>query len=224
MWGIKVIKHRKGQFFIMVAIIYCVILLSIATYVIAVISSPPGARIGGAQYAYMNIKSQSIRVVEISLANLTNGGPSNVLPLNLENWKNSTQSFFTKQGFSLSLAYSNVWSGTDWNKSLSWSKAQVSFTVLLQSGSSQIRDEYVVQTELYVDITRVESLNATYRRVYVKVWKEGGALVVSGTVKVGSIQAYNNGDGTYVAIVPSSSEYIVSVWDSRSIFVKAKKT
>jgi len=224
MWGNDLIKHRKGQFFIIVAILYCVILLSIATYVIAVISSPPRARIGGAQYAYTNIKTQSIRIVEISLANLTNGGPSNVLLLNLERWKNSTQSFFAKEGFSLSLAYNNVWSGTDWNKSLSWSKAQVSFTVLLQSGSSRISDEFMVKSELYVNVTRVESLNATHRRVYVKVWREGSAPVVSGTVKVGSVQAYNNGDGTYAAVVPSSSEYIVSVWDSRSIFVKAKKT
>jgi len=220
------IRNRKGQFFLIVAILYCVILLSIATYVIAVISSPPRARIGGAQYAYTNIKTQCIRVVEISLANLTNGGPSNVLSLNLKNWKNSTQSFFAKEGFSLSIAYNK--SGTDkseiyWNKSLSWSKAQVSFTVLLQSGSSQISDVFTVRSELYVNVTQVESLNATYRRVYVKVWKEGSAPVVSGTVKVGSIQAYNNGDGTYVAVAPSSSQYIF-VWDSRSIFVKAKKT
>ncbi len=221
MRGTNVIRHKKGQFFLIVAILYCVILLSIATYVIAVISSPPRARIGGTQYAYTNIKTQCIRVVEISLANLTNGGPSNILSLNLENWKNSTQSFFAREGFSLSLAYANPLNETRWNQSLSWSKANASFTVLLQSGSSQIRDEFTVKSELYVNVTRVESLNATY----VNVWKEGNTPVVSGTVKVGYVQANNYGNGTYVAIVPPLPEYdIISVWDSRFIFVRAKKT
>jgi len=220
----RLIKGKRGQFFILVAVIYCVILLTVATYVVSVISSPPRARIGEPQYVAMNIKGQSIRVVEVSLANVTNGGPANSLVLNLEDWKNSTESFCAQQGYSLALAYADVWNGTNWNKTLSWSKARVSFSMLLQSGVSEIIDEYTVQTELYVNITRVESLNASYSRVTVKVWKEGGAPVVLGTVLVNGFNASSNGDGTYSAVVPSSSEYIVSVWDSRSIFVRAKWT
>jgi hypothetical protein len=221
------IRHRKGQFFLIIAILYCIILVSIATYVIAVISSPTMARIRGAQYVYMNVKGQCIRVVEISLANLTNhlagltNGTPNVLSLNLEDWKNSTRSFFIKEGFPLSLAYANALNETRWNQSLSWSKANASFTVLLQSGSSKISDVFTVRSELYV---QVDSLNATH--VKVSVWKEGGAPVVSATVRVGqdwnnSVQEFvNNEDGTYVTVRPSTSQYIF-VRDSRSILVKA---
>jgi len=219
----KLIKGKRGQFFILVAVIYCVILLTVATYVVSVISSPPRARIGEVQYVAMNIKGQSIRLVEVSLANVTNGGPADSLVLNLEDWKNSTESFCTQQGCSLALAYADVWNGTSWNETLSWSKARVSFSIFLQSGASEIFDEYTVRTELYVNVLGVESFNSTHRRVDVEVWEEGGAPVVLGTVLVNGFDASNNGDGTYSAVVPSSSEYIVSVWDLRSIFVRAKR-
>jgi len=215
------IRHKKGQFFIIVAILYCIILVGVASYVISVISSPPMARVGGAQYTFLDIKMQSIRVVEVSLANLTNGGPSNSLSLNLEDWKNSTQSFCTQQGFSLDLEYVNAWNATSWNQTLSWSKAQVNFTMLLQSGAAKISDEFTVQTELYVNITEVEAVNPTHSSVNVMVWREGGAPVVQGTVTVGAVQASDNGDGTYTAIIPSTTQVSVSVLDSRNIRVEA---
>lgn len=218
---IAVIRHKKGQFFILVAILYCVILVGVASYVISVISSPPMARVGGAQYTFLDVKAQSIRVVEVSLANLTNGGPSNVLSLNLEDWKNFTQSFCAQQGFAFDLECENVWSATTWNQTLSWSKAQVNFTVLLQSGASKINDEFTVQTELYVNVTGVAAVNATHSSVNVMVWREGGASVVQGTVTVQSVQASDNGDGTYTAIIPSASQVSVSVLDSRNIRVEA---
>ena len=221
------IRHRKGQFFLIVAVFYCIILLSIASYVIAVISSPPSAMIQGDQYAYTNIKSQCIRVVQVSLANFTNGGSSNILYLNLKNWNYSTQNFFAKEGFSLYLSYTSFGMKENWNQSYSWSKANASFTMILQSESSQMMDIFTVKSELYANITQVTSWNTTYSCVYVKVWKEASAPVVSATVNVNvnstSVQATNNGNGIYVAIVHhSSSPYIVKVWDSRSIFVQAK--
>ena len=219
----RLIKGKRGQFFILVAVIYCVILLTVATYVVSVISSPPRARIGGVQYVAMNVKGQSIRVVEVSLANVTNGGSADSLILNLEDWKNSTESFCTQQGFSLALAYEIIQNGTmNWNDTLSWSRARVSFSMLLQSGASEIFDEYTVQTELFVSVLGVESFNASHSRVGVEVWKEGGAPVVLGTVLVNGFDASSYGNGTYSAVVPSSSEYVVSVWDLRSIFVRAK--
>lgn len=220
----RLVKGKRGQFFILVAVIYCVILLTVATYVVSVISSPPRGRIGGVQYVAMNVKDQSIRVVEVSLANVTNGGSADSLLLNLEDFKNFSESFCTQQGFSLALAYDPITARieTNWNESLSWSKARVSFSMLLQSGVSEIFDEYTVQTELFVSVLGVESFNASHRRVGVEVWKEGGAPVVLGTVLVNGFDASSNGDGTYSAVVPSSSEYVVSVWDLRSIFVRAK--
>lgn len=223
------IKHKKGQFFIIVAILYCMILVGVATYVIAVIGSPPIARVGGPQYTFLDIKSQSIRVVEVSLANLTNGGPSNILSLNLEDWENVTQSFCIQQGISFNLfprgygcyEHEYVWNATTWNQTLSWSKAQVNFTVVLQSGTAKISDKFTVQTELYVNITGVVAVNATHSRVNVMVWKEGGASVVQGTVTVTGVQASNNGDGTYTALIPSASQVSVFVLDSRNIRVEA---
>jgi hypothetical protein len=175
------------------------------------------------QYAYTNIKSQCIRVVEVSLANFTNGGPSNILYLNLKNWNYSTQNFFTKEEFSLYLSYTSFGIEKNWNQSYSWSKANASFTMILQSESSQIMDKFTVRSELYANVTQVNSWNTTYSRVYVKVWKEASAPVVSATVNVNSVQTTNDGNGTYVAIVKTSSPYIVKVSDSRSIFVQAKK-
>ncbi len=217
------IRHKKGQFFIIVAILYCIILVGIASYVISVISSPPMARVGGSQYTFLDIKAQSIRAVEVSLANLTNGGLSNVLSLNLEDWKNSTRSFCTQQGFALDLEYENAWNATSWNQTAgaSWSKAQVDFTVVLQSGAAKISDEFTVQTELYVNITGVATVNATHSSVDVMVWREGGASVVHGTVTVGGVQASDNGDGTYTAIIPSTSQVSVSALDPRNIRVEA---
>jgi hypothetical protein len=217
----RLIRHKKGQFFIIVAILYCIILVGIASYVISVISSPPMARVGGAQYAFLDVKAQSTRVVEVSLANLTNGGPSDILSLNLENWKDSTQSFCTQQGFSLDLEYGNVWNTTNWNQTLSWSKARVNFTLLLQSGVAKINDEFTVQTELYVNIMEVTAVNSTHSSVNVMVWREGGSPVIQGTVTVQSIQASDNGDGTYTAIVPSATQVSVSVLDSKKIRVDA---
>lgn len=214
------IKHKKGQFFLIVAILYCIILVGVATYVISVLSSPPVAQVGGAQYTFLNIKSQSIHVVEVSLANLTNGGRSNILSLNLANWKNATQSLCVQQGISLNLDYKYVWNATTWNQTLSWSKAQVNFTVVLQSGTAKISDTFTVQAQLYVNITSVVPAGSQYS-VNVRVWREGGAPVVQGTVTVQSVQASNNGDGTYTAIIPSASKVSVSVVDSRNIRVRA---
>ena len=227
-------EHKRGQFFIIVAIMFCVTLLLVATYVISVIGSPPWARVGGVQYTYTNVKAQSVRVVEVSLANVTNSGLPNSLLLNLEDWKNSSESLCAQQGYSLALAYANVWNGTSWNETLGWSKASVSFTLLLQSGASEIYDEYTVQTELYVNITDVVSFNSTHLSVSVEVWKEAGAPVIGATVNVfalddngtviGSTEAHSNGDGTYTALIPSgvgAEDVYVSVLDSRSIHVQA---
>jgi len=137
---LRIVKNKKGQFIIIAVMMIAIMIVSIG----AVLHS------AGTYYRYEqweeyitlveHIKFNTIRLVEISLANFTTSGNNSILKGNLNQWQNDLRTAYP--GYGVILAY-ELADGTNinysqglasrWNETVSYSTANATFALNITS-------------------------------------------------------------------------------------------
>jgi hypothetical protein len=219
---------RKGQFFILMAVVICSLVFSLWGAAAQMRRGPALIYATDLNYLLDNIKGDANRVVQISLAEYSNLNQNN-LTSNLNDWKGKTRTYLRQKGYEFSCSYTvteNLLQGQSWTSNPAKSEAIVSFTVSIISPSARVADTFIVCAGLYLKVIS-GTLNKDSTVTIRVTWNgENGAPIagctISGTTKPsgGTLTVKDNGDGTYTVSGGTYTVKTVNAIDQHGIYVQ----
>jgi len=226
---------RKGQFFILMAVVICSLVFALWGAAAQLRRGPALIYPTDLNYLLVNIKNEAKRAVEISLAEYSNPasnstGLETILSSNLNDWKGKTRTYLRNKGFEFYCTYTvteDLRHGQDYTKNPAKSETEVSFTVSIISPSARVTDTFVVRAGLYLKVISGRlNLDST---VTIRVTWNGvnGAPIagctISGTTTPsgGTLTVTDRGDGTYTVTASGTNKVkTVTAVDQHAIYVE----
>lgn len=127
----KLIKQKKGQFVIIAMLVIAIMIISIGALIHRTVTYYKHEPWEEYLTLIGNIELSSRRLVEISLANHTNGDNPNILKENLEKWQRNLTQIYLGYGVSLNCPSNEII--CSWNNPTSFSSASANFTLNINS-------------------------------------------------------------------------------------------
>jgi len=226
---------KKGQFFILMAVVICSLVFSLWGAAAQMRRGPALIYATDLNYLLDNIKNDANRVVQISLAEYSNPasnstGLETILSSNLNDWKGKTRTYLRGKGFEFYCTYAvteDLGRGQDYNKNPAKSETIVSFTVSIISPSAKVTDSFIVRAGLYLKVIEGRLNRDSTIKIRVTWNGENGALIagctISGTTSPsgGTLDVTDNGDGTYTVTVSGAYKVkTVNAIDQHAIYVQ----
>jgi hypothetical protein len=227
---------RKGQFFILMAVVVCSLVFALWSAAAQLRRGPTLIYPTDLNYLLVNIKNEAKRVIEISLAEYSNpasnsAGLETVLSSNLNDWIGKTRIYLRDKGFEFHCTYTvieDLRRGQDYIHNPAKSETEVSFTISIISPSARVTDEFVVRAGLYLKVIEGRLNRDSTVRIRVTWNEENGVPIagctISGTTSRadGTLTVTDNGDGTYTVSASSGMVKTVNAIDQHAIYVEAR--
>ena len=233
----RVMKQREGQFIILAVLMIAIMMVSLGAVLYSAVTYYKRERWEEYLGVIDHVKIGCYRLVEISLANYTLTDDTNVLEDNLIRWQSDLKKVYP--GFGIVLNYYDSWLARQWYSNVSFSGANVTFTMNITSvGITGY--EFTVSAFLQVKLLEAvydsrektwTILLAVYREELMPVTNLQGS---SFSVKLDGLQTdfsvaryYNGTYNTFVyqllcsGIQGAPTTTMVNVTDSRGIKVVA---
>ena len=235
----RLIKQKKGQFIIIAVLIIAIMMVSIGAILYSAVTYYKHEPWEEYLTVIGNVKLSSRSLVELSLSNYTHTLNTNILKANLEQWQSNMAKIYP--GYGIALTYSLA-SGTeysyslgltyDWNKTASFSAANVTFNLNIASVGLT---GYKFMATAFLKLT-ILNVNDTNNEIDVTVTGEDGMPIPSLKKDNFQVDGLNitkvtsRYDPNYIVVYTINCETsppldaTVRVWDHRGIKVIAKKT
>mgnify|MGYP007084790482 FL=1 len=124
-------KHRKGQFIVIAVLMIAIMIVSLGGVLYGAVTYYKRERWEEYLGIIDHVKISCGRLVEISLANYTLTNNTNILMDNLIRWQSDLKKVYP--GFGIILNYSNLGLACQWYTNVSFSVANVTFTMNITS-------------------------------------------------------------------------------------------
>ena len=239
----RIVRNKRGQFIIIAIMMIALMMISVGAIMYGT----------GTYYRYEqwdeyltlveHVKLNTVRLVEISLANYTAAGNNSILKDSLDQWQNDLRKAYPGYGVILTYDLANAshqvygtninYSGglaSHWDKTVSCSAANATFTLNITSTGLK---GYKFMATPFLNLT-IYNIDPTSNEIKVIVTGENGMFItnlekdnfeVDGLNKTGVVLSYEKEDEMLVYIIKCDTSpplnAMVTVWDQRGVKVEA---